>query len=209
MRVEKMVRRLVAGCSGIVHATRLAAVVKAVGGIIHGGRSSPASIGRNLAGSAAPKHGIKSVDRLLGNPHLAMERWHCSCVIAHQLLSGCERPIILIDWTQVLGRHQALVAAVPIGGRALPIYLEVHPLKKLGNAELESHFLELLSTFLPPECRPIVVSDAGCKGPLFIQSGLAVGILLADVPVELRRPMPKTRLQFQGRVLRQRNPDSE
>jgi hypothetical protein len=167
MRVEKMVRRLVAGCSGIVHATRVAAVVKAVGGIIHGGRSSPASIGRNLAGPARPKHGIKCIDRLLGNPHLALERWHWFRVIAHQLLSGCERPVILIDWTQAIGDHQALVAAVPIGGRALPIYLEVHPLKKLGNAAVESHFLQLLSAILPPECRPIIVSDAGFKGPLF------------------------------------------
>ena len=61
--------------------------------------------------------------------------------IAHRLLRGAERPVILVDWTQACGTHVALVAAVPIGGRALPIYVEVHPLKKLGNAAVEKRFL--------------------------------------------------------------------
>jgi hypothetical protein len=65
------------------------------------------------------------------------------------------------------GTHEALVAAVPIGGRALPIYLEVHPLKKLGNAKVERSFLSALKTVMPLQCQPIVVSDAGFKGPFF------------------------------------------
>jgi hypothetical protein len=59
------------------------------------------------------------------------------------------------------------VAAAPIGGRALPVYLEVHPLKKLGNTAVERRFLSTLKMILPPECRPIIVSDAGFKGPFF------------------------------------------
>jgi len=167
MRVEKMVRQLIAGCSGILHAKRSEAVARAVGGIIHGGRTTPASIGRNLASKARPKHGIKGIHRLLCNEHLANERWDVFRVVAHRLLGGCCRPVVLVDWTQVMGNHQALVAAVPIGGRALPIYVEVHPIKKLGNARVEEHFLTLLSAILPPECQPIVVSDAGFKGPFF------------------------------------------
>jgi hypothetical protein len=56
---------------------------------------------------------------------------------------------------------------VPIGGRALPIYVEVHPLKKLGNAAVEKRFLCALKAILPSECRSIIVSDAGFKGPFF------------------------------------------
>jgi hypothetical protein len=75
--------------------------------------------------------------------------------------------VILVDWTQAGGRHVALVAAVPIGGRALPIYVEAHPLKKLGNAAIEKRFLCALKAIVPTECRSVIVSDAGFKGPFF------------------------------------------
>jgi hypothetical protein len=167
MRVGAMVRQLLVGCDGIVHAKRLAAVIKVVEGIIRGGRLVPAAVGRSLPGRRRPKHGIKCVDRLLGNPGATRQRLFIFLALAHHLLRSCRRPVILIDWTQVAGTHQALVAAVPIGGRALPIYLEVHPLKKLSNAAVEARFLRSLSAILPSDCRPIVVSDAGFKGPFF------------------------------------------
>lgn len=167
MRVGRMVRQFLSGCSGVMHGARLAAVARAVEGIVRGGRLTPATIGRNLPSAALPKHGIKSVDRLLGNGKMYRDRLFVFSAIAHHVLHGCEQPVILIDWTQVAGTHQALVAAVPIGGRALPIYLEVHPQKKLNNAGVEMRFLVTLSALLPPDCRPIVVSDAGFKGPFF------------------------------------------
>jgi hypothetical protein len=150
-----------------MHATRLAAVTKAVEGIVNGGRLSPATMGRNLPGAARPKHGIKCVDRLLGNSHLARDRRSIFQTIAHRLLRGCSQPVVLVDWTQSGRAHEALVAAVPIGGRALPVYIEVHPLKKLGNVAVESRFLSALKAVLPTECRSIIVSDAGFKGPFF------------------------------------------
>jgi hypothetical protein len=167
MRVEAMVRELIAVCSSVVHAVRLGTVVKLVEAIILGGRLSPATIGRNLRGSTSPKHEIKRVDRMLGNPKMTGDRKFLFRAIAHRLLRGAERPVILVDWTQACGTHVALVAAVPIGGRALPIYVEVHPLKKLGNVAVERRFLRTLKTIVPPECRCIVVSDAGFKGPFF------------------------------------------
>jgi hypothetical protein len=167
MRVGVMVRQLVSCCSDVVHVARLAAVVKVVEGIVNGGRLSPATIGRNLEGTARPKHGIKCVDRLLGSQHMVKDRLFIFLAIAHHLLRGCARPVVLVDWTHSGGTHEALVAAVPIGGRALPIYIEVHPLKKLGNAAVEKRFLCALKAILPSECRAIIVSDAGFKGPFF------------------------------------------
>jgi hypothetical protein len=167
MRVEQMVRQLVRGCSSVVHSTRLTAMVKVVEAVVRGDRLSPAKIGRSLQGRARPKHGIKRVDRLLGNSHMVADRPVIFRALASQLLQGCSRPVILVDWTQAGGTHVALVAAVPIGGRALPVYLEVHRLKKLGNAMVEKRFLSALKEVLPPECGSIVVSDAGFKGPFF------------------------------------------
>ena len=167
MRVGAMVSQLVEGCGRNVHRSRLAALPKIVEGIVRAGRLVPASIGRNLPGTARPKHGIKCVDRLLGSAHLRRELLYVYCAIAHHLLYECKQPLVLVDWTQVTGDHQALVAAVPIGGRALPIYAEVHPLKKLGNGAVEKRFLCSLKAILPTGCRPVVVTDAGFKGPFF------------------------------------------
>lgn len=167
MRVEGMVRQLVSKCGNEVHGRREDAVVKVVEGIIEGGRLVPATIGRNLPGKARPKHGIKCVDRLLGNPGVALDRWLFYRALAHSLLAACERPSVLVDWTKVGATDVALVAAVPIGGRALPIYSEVHPLEKLGNVAVETRFLRALKATVPAECHCIVVSDAGFKGPFF------------------------------------------
>lgn len=167
MRVGEMVRELVGECSTVMHGARLTAVSAAVEGITRGGRLSPASIGRNLPNAALPKHGIKRVDRLLGNPKMVAERRYIFAAISRRLLSGCTQPIILVDWTKSGGRFEAMVAAVPIGGRALPIYIEVHPLKKLGNAKVEARFLRALKAIIPPQCRSVIVSDAGFKGPFF------------------------------------------
>jgi hypothetical protein len=166
MRVDEMVRDLVRSCSPVVHAVRVAAVTALVEGIVRGGRLSPATIGRVLPGRALPKHGIKRVDRLLGNPKMVGDRLFFFGAVARRLLRGCARPVILVDWTQA-GDHVALVAAVPIGGRALPIHIEVHPLKKLGNAAVEKRFLCTLKTIIPTECHSVIVSDAGFKGPFF------------------------------------------
>jgi len=145
----------------------MTAVTALVEGIIRAGRLSPATIGRMLPGGALPKHGIKRVDRLLGNPKMVGDRLFLFLTITHRLLRGCTRPVILVDWTQAGGRHVALVAAVPIGGRALPIYVEVHPLKKLGNATVEKRFLCALKAIVPTGCRSVIVTDAGFKGPFF------------------------------------------
>jgi hypothetical protein len=174
MRVEQMVRQLIGKCSGDVHEKRLRSVVRVVEGIIAAEKLTPASIGRMLPGRVSPRQGIKCVDRLIGNPGLAMQRWSFFRAMAGRLLTGCARPVILVDWTQVLGRHQALVAAVAVGGRAVPIYFEVHPIRNLGNSRVEESFLASLRSILPPGCQPIVVTDAGFKGPFF-QAVLALG----------------------------------
>ena len=92
MRVADMVRELVGSCSSVVHAVRVRAVTAMVEGIIRGGRLSPATIGRVLPGEALPKHGIKRVDRLLGNPKMVGDRLFLFLAISHRLLRGCTRP---------------------------------------------------------------------------------------------------------------------
>ena len=167
MRVGSMVRQVLGECTGLMHASRAAAVQRVTAAAIEAGDLVPAAIGRRIVGGAKPKHGIKCVDRLLANPHLASERLLIFRGVAARLLVPWSRPLVLVDWTQPMGTHQALVAALPIGGRSLPIYVEVHPQKKLGNSKVERKFLAALKAVLPTGCRPIVITDAGFKGPFF------------------------------------------
>lgn len=135
--------------------------------IIQAGRLSLSAVGRATLGRGRPKHNIKRVDRLLGNPHLASERWLFFDAIASWLIGEMARPVVLLDWTKVADNLHALVAAVPIGGRALPIYVEVHWERHLGSHRVHVCFLKALKAILPPECQPIIVTDAGFHGPFF------------------------------------------
>lgn len=167
MHVGPIVRQLLASCSPLVHAKRLASVHIAIDAIVHGGRLALTSIGRSIAGLVKPKHSIKRVDRLLSNPKLYLELPLFFQSMACWLLKLEPRPIILVDWTMVTSSFYALYAAVPVGGRAVTIYLEVHPHRLLANARVQRRFLARLKQLVPMGCRPIVVSDAGFHGSFF------------------------------------------
>jgi hypothetical protein len=110
--------------------------------------------------------------------------------LASMVVGGTERPVVLVDWTETGRDFCALTAAVPIGGRALPIYSEVHPLKLLSNGKIEARFLKKLHDHvLPSPARPIVVTDAGFPNPWFravrrlgwdFIGRLSAGVLLND-----------------------------
>ena len=167
MRVGHIVRKILRPCLDVVHAARFAALCTVIEAVIRAQRASIAAMGRSLEGRGAPKHGIKRVDRLLSNNRLHLERAEYFKAIAAYLLRKVRRPVIIVDWTQAAGDLLALVAAVPIGGRAVPVYEEVHPLRKLGNARVQSLFLGNLQRVLPRGTTPIVVTDAGFHGPFF------------------------------------------
>ena len=167
MRVGRIVREVFGKCAPDVHEARWRAVIAVVEAIVSGGRLSLSAIGRAINGRAHPKHSIKRVDRLLGNHHLQAERWILFARLAAWLLGDVRRPVILVDWTKVVDGYHSLFAAVPIGGRAIPIYEEVHSERMQGNHRVHVSFLRSLRDILPPGCRPIIVSDAGFHGPFF------------------------------------------
>lgn len=168
MRVRSLLHRFLTPRLEEVHAKRVAAVLAVVDGLISGGRLTAVGLGRSLGDHVAHKHSIKRVDRLLGNWQLHAEVTVFCRAVAWLLLRGQRRPVILADWTDLGIDQVALVAAVPVGGRALPIYFEIHPLPLLGNGKVERNFLRVLKEkVVPPECSPSVVTDAGFKNPWF------------------------------------------
>jgi hypothetical protein len=120
-----------------------------------------------VRGPTSPKHSIKRIDRLLSNPRLWRERTTFFRAVAAMLVRGDSKPTVLIDWTKLPGEQHALVAAVPVGGRALPIYAEAHRERWLGNPRVQAKFLCELARVLPTECVPVIVADAGFRTPFF------------------------------------------
>jgi Transposase DDE domain len=168
MRVESIVHRLCKPVVEAVHAVRVRAVVAASTAVIWAGRLSVSRIGRALRGPTSPKHSIKRIDRLLSNQRLWLERAAFFRALASLVVSEEIMPRVLVDWTKLVGDQHALVAAVPVGGRAVPIYSEVHDERRLGNPRVQARFLRQLATVLPAGCRPIIVADAGFKTPFFV-----------------------------------------
>ena len=115
------------------------------------------------------KHHIKAVDRLLGNAHLHRERDGVYSALARTVLGGLARPVILVDWADSALAHKQVIlkAAVPVKGRAISIYEEAHPMRRYNNARAHRQFLQRLHAVLPQGCRPIIVTDAGFRGPWF------------------------------------------
>jgi hypothetical protein len=155
-----------------VHATRATAVVTVVEALVLGAKLALTHLGRNLRSAAFAKHNIKRVDRLRGNTHLHRERSLIYRAVAHWLLAATPRPILLVDWADCgpgdpRQRWLLLRAAVPLGGRAVPVYEEVHPLRTYNSPRAHRRFLAHLRAVLPASCRPILITDAGFRGPWF------------------------------------------
>ncbi|MEX0964512.1 MAG: IS4 family transposase [Pseudohongiellaceae bacterium] len=152
-----------------IHAARLTACYLAVQSLVDGAKASVTSLGRGLSGSAYDKHKIKRIDRLLSNQSFHQELRTVYSALACTLLKDLPEPVILIDWSPLCANQswQLLRAAVPVGGRSLTLYEEIHPQTKLGNRRIQHQFLQRLADLIPARCRPVVVADSGFRTPFY------------------------------------------
>lgn len=152
-----------------IHARRLATLFEAVAATVCGPRLTLTDIGRRFGGEASLRNRIKRSDRLLGNRHLQGQARTIYAVLARKLLSGVPEPLIVIDWSDLKADQSLhlLRASLPVGGRSLTLYEEVHPQGKLGNRQVQHRFLQRLAQMLPASAEPIIVADAGFKVPFF------------------------------------------
>jgi hypothetical protein len=152
-----------------IHATRLQALMAAVEAGLSGASVSITALGRALSGSAYIKHKIKRLDRLAGNRHLRTEHMALYGIMTQFLLKSLPLPLVIIDWSPLTDdqSQQLLRASLPVGGRTITLYEEVHPDKKLGNRRVQHQFLARLQQLLPSHVTPIVVADSGFRTPFF------------------------------------------
>ena len=169
MHTVKVLHKLLSQSVPSIHTVRLNTFMAAVQALTRGGKATVTSLGRNLIGRVYDKHKIKRMDRLLSNKHLCKESHAIYTALTQRILQCIAEPIIAIDWSPLCADQswQLLRAAIPVGGRSLTLYEEVHPRSKLGNRKVQHQFLDKLATMLPDRCRPIIVADSGFKTPFY------------------------------------------
>jgi len=139
----------------------------AVEALIRGRRLTLMELARHLPGAEFVRAPLKRLDRLLGNTDVHAVRTAFYALAAQWTLRSSE-PAIVVDWSPLPdGRHQLLRAAVAAQGRTITLYEEVHPEAKKNNSCIETAFLKALHRLVPRHIRPVIVTDAGFRGPWF------------------------------------------
>ena len=97
---------------------------------------------------------------------------HAKCrasLLARRCLAGVRTPLIIVDWSDLSAdrRWQLLRASVALEGRSVTLYEEVHALLDATAPGVHKGFLARLGAMLPPQCRPIVITNAGFRSPWF------------------------------------------
>jgi len=152
-----------------IHKKRMRTLMVMVEACIVSKKLSVTGLGRAIKNIVFEKHNIKRADRLMGNGHLNQERGLLYRMMAKWMIGKQMHPVILVDWSDLSSDRafHLLRASLPVGGRALTLFDEVHPQKKLGNGVIEKRFLSHLQTILPKGCCPIIITDAGYRTPWF------------------------------------------
>ena len=169
MHALRIVQDLIRSRCPQIHAARLRVILAAVSAAIRSRRLVLTELGRALLGAAQVKHNIKRIDRLLGNPHLPAERFALYQALAQRLVGRNREPLVVIDWSDLTAdrRWQLLRAALPVGGRCLTLYEEIHPLRRFTHRAVHRAFLARLKALLPEGVRPVLITDAGFHVPWF------------------------------------------
>jgi hypothetical protein len=151
-----------------MHALRSRVLMRAVEAVICGRRLTLMDMARAWPDAQRIRAPLKALDRLLGNRHLHAERERIHAAMVRWLVCS-EQPVIIVDWSDLKADRSwhLLRAAIPVGGRTLTVLDMVFPAGQQGSPKAEKQFLQRLAAVLPGNVRPILVTDAGFRGPWF------------------------------------------
>ncbi len=168
MHAMTVLQTCLAPALGQMHAGRARALLGAVTALVMGRRLVLMDLARSWLGAERVRAPLKCLDRLLSNPALHQER-HLFYALIGRWLSSSRQLIVLVDWSDLKrdGSWHLLRAAVPVGGRSVTIYEAVYSEAEKAKPRVEQAFLAKLKTLLPPDTKPIIVTDAGFRTPWF------------------------------------------
>lgn len=169
MHVPAILHKLFASCRSSIDLRILKTLYSTVEALTRCRKLTIASLGRYLKRNCFVKHKIKTVDRLFGNLKLQASIDVFYKTILVNLIGRNERPIILVDWSRLTpcGTFQFISAAIPVGGRALPILEIPFNIKQFESFKAHVHFVKILKNIIPENVKPIIVTDAGFRNCWF------------------------------------------
>lgn len=168
MRATQVLQKCLGESLHAVHALRSRMLMRAVEAVIAGRRLTLMDLARAWPDAQRVRAPLKALDRLLGNRHLHAEREHIHAAMVRWLVRS-KQPVIIVDWSDLKADRSwhLLRAAIPVGGRTLTVLDMVFPAGQQGSPRAERLFLQRLAAVLPQNVRPILVTDAGFRGPWF------------------------------------------
>lgn len=169
MHVLTILHKLFASCRSSFDLRLLKTLYSTVESLTRCRKLTISGLGRSLNRNCYIKHKIKAVDRLFGHTKLQSNIIDFYKVISNVIIGMNEKPTIIIDWSGLTpcGNYHFIRAAVPLGGRALPILEMPFPLNQYTKPKSHLLFLLSLKSILPKNCKPIIITDAGFRNPWF------------------------------------------
>jgi hypothetical protein len=145
MRASRVLQKCLPECPEAMHATRSRVLLHGVEALLAGRRLTLMDVARSWPGAERVRAPLKAFDRLLSNPHLHIEREQVYGGMTRWLLRS-ERPVIAIGWSDLKPDKSwcLLRAAVPVGGRTLPVLDMVFRGDVAGSPAAEKLFLQHL-----------------------------------------------------------------
>jgi hypothetical protein len=170
MHAASVLQKCFADVFASMHAMRVRVLMGAVLALLSCRRLVLMDMARAWPGAQRVRAPLKRLDRLLSNPHLQREQFALYAHMARWLVRGAQ-PVIVVDWSTLKEDESwhLLRAAVAVGGRTLTVYEEVHCQRKQQSPRVHRLFLKRLKQLLPPDSRPLIVTDAGFRCPWFRQ----------------------------------------
>jgi hypothetical protein len=168
MHAVRVLQKCLSDVFASMHAARSRVLLGAVTALLLGRRLILMDLARAWPGAQYVRAPLKRLDRLLSNSHLANEAELLYAAMARWLIRQ-PRPLIIVDWSalQPDGRWHLLRAGIPVGGRTLTVLDAVYPEREQNSPRVERQFLRRLKALLPPEVKPIFVTDAGFRTTWF------------------------------------------
>ncbi len=169
MHVIGILHNLFASCRPHFDLRVLKTLFSSIEAVIRIRKIAVTSIGRSLERGCFVKHKIKAIDRLFCNQKLQNNVFHFYTKILLHVLGSNVNPVIIVDWSELTPckKYHFIRAAIPVGGRALPILEIPYSVKYLGSAKAHKEFLIKLKAMLPKGCIPIILTDAGFRNTWF------------------------------------------
>jgi hypothetical protein len=148
-----------------MHKKRADSIASAVFGTMRSDRLGSSGIGTALAAATggSAKHGIKQVDRLLGNERFEVES--AFRAIVPWVVGSRSEIIVTMDWTEYArdGHSRIALNLVTTHGRATPLVWMTVEAKKLKDKrnDFEDEMLHLLHRVLPAGIKVTILADRG------------------------------------------------